>query len=111
MAFFLSQRGAGRLGQGTGAARDLRCRVLSGPVVPGGEWSQVQRMKSHKLRLQRVPRLEGARDLPSGHGPRDRSSRQDSETQHGVRESLTPRSGKGVEGDAIHLPVQFKNVC
>lgn len=27
----------------------------------------------------------------------------DSETQHGARESLTPRSGEGVEGDALHV--------
>lgn len=32
----------------------------------------------------------------------------DSETQHGERESLTPRSGEGVEGDVLCLSVPLK---
>lgn len=31
----------------------------------------------------------------------------DSETQHGARESLTARSGEGMEGNALCLPGQF----
>lgn len=81
--------------------------MLTGPEVVEGEWSEGQRTKSHKLCHQRVPRLKrtGAHLLDMD--PGKEADGWDSETQNGPRESLTPRSGEGMEGNALCLPGQF----
>ena len=93
---------------GWGRAQGLL--VSSGALragVVGQEWSKVHGMKSHELCPQR---LKGTRDHLLNMDLGIDAGGQDSGTWHGARESLTQRSGEGVEGgDALRLSVPFKN--